>query len=182
MQKMLLSEEKYNDNLILANAKNPYREEEKQLDQFKMAAAFLVAAIHTSPLASLSGEADFIFTRVIARTAVPFFLMVTGYFLLPQYLFGRSMDKRPLRRALEKHLLLADGTFYHLWYLPAAVLGILVVWFLGRRLSFGVLTVVSLVLYAVGLFGDSCYGLTAQVPFLRRIYDVIFSISSYCKK
>lgn len=212
MKKMLLSEEKYNDDLILVNAKNPYCEEEKQLDKFKMAAAFLVAAIHTSPLASLSGEADFIFTRVIARTAVPFFLMVTGYFLLPQYLFGRSMDKRPLRRALEKHLLLylaaillylpvnlyagqfkalsaggflrlllADGTFYHLWYLPAAVFGILIVWFLGRRLPFGVLTVVSLVLYVVGLFGDSYYGLTEQVPFLRRIYDVIFSISSYTR-
>lgn len=56
------------------------------LDRFKFIAAFLVVAIHTSPLSSFSANADFLLTRVLARTAVPFFLMVTGYFLLPQYL------------------------------------------------------------------------------------------------
>ena len=153
------------------------------LDYFKAAAAFLVMAIHTSPLASFSEEADFIFTRVIARTAVPFFFMVTGYFLLPQYLFRRSMDRRPLLQSIKKHVLLyvaaillylpvnlyvghfdemsvgsffrmlfVDGSFYHLWYLPAASLGIVIVWFLGIRLPFGALAGISVVLYAVGLF------------------------------
>lgn len=53
------------------------------LDRFKFIAAFFVVAIHTSPLSSFSANADFLLTRVLARTAVPFFLMVTGYFLLP---------------------------------------------------------------------------------------------------
>lgn len=188
------------------------RERFVKLDQFKMLAAFMVTAIHTSPLADISTEADFIFTRVIARTAVPFFFMVTGYFLLPQYLFGHSMDRRPLVRALKKHLrlyltaillylpvnlyagqfkelsaggflrlLLVDGTFYHLWYLPAAVTGVLLVWFLGMRLPFGILTAVSLVLYGVGLFGDSYYGLTAQAPLLKKMYDAVFLVSSYTR-
>ncbi len=133
------------------------------LDYFKMAAAFLVVAIHTSPLASFHGDADFVLTRIIARTAVPFFLMVTGYFTLSGYLSGETADLRPLFRSVKKTLLLYmtavilylpvniyagqlkglktadflrmlifDGTFYHLWYLPAAVTGILLLVLLYR--------------------------------------------------
>jgi len=136
------------------------------LDYFKIAAALLVVAIHTSPLTSVSVEADFIFTGIIARIGVPFFFMVTGYFIMPQYLFGKSADPQPLHRFVRKTLVLYgiavavylpvnvyagqfkgagffdifrmlvfDGTFYHLWYLPAAILGVLLVWLLGRRFS-----------------------------------------------
>lgn len=44
-------------------------------------AAFLAVCNHTAPLAGLAPEADFWLTRVLARIAVPFFLMVSGYFL-----------------------------------------------------------------------------------------------------
>ena len=54
----------------------------KGIELFRVVAAFLVIAIHTSPLTTYSETADFIFTRVIARVAVPFFFMVTGYFVL----------------------------------------------------------------------------------------------------
>ncbi len=189
--------------------------EEKQYggpDYFRMAAAFLVAAIHTSPLASFSAEADFVLTRIAARVAVPFFFMATGFFVLPQYLFGHSMDNRPLRRLLKKFFLLygaaillylpvnlyagqfegvgiggvlrmvwMDGTFYHLWYLPAVMWGAVLVCFLSRRLPWTVVTGVSLFLYLIGLFGDSYYGLAEQVPALRAAYDVLFSISSYTR-
>lgn len=182
------------------------------LDGFRLTGAFLVVAIHSSPFASFSADMDFIFTRIFARMAVPFFLMMTGYFLLPQYLFRHCMDKRPLIRALQKHLLLylaavllylpvnlyagqfeglsadgifrmffTDGTFYHLWYLPAAFSGILIVWFLATCLSFGMVAGITVVLYVVGLFGDSCYGLTMQIPFLKKAYDVIFTVSSYTR-
>lgn len=182
------------------------------LDYFKLTAAFLVAAIHTSPFASFSADADFIFTRVIARVAVPFFFMVTGYFLLPQYVFGRSMDMRPLMRSLKKllylyaaavllylpvnlyagqiqdlgvwaffRMLLVDGTFYHLWYLPAAVFGVWIVWFLGRKVPYKVLLGISFVLYLIGLFGDSYYGAAEQVPALVKVYDVLFMVSSHTR-
>ena len=182
------------------------------LDYFKLAAAFLVAAIHTSPLASFSADMDFIFTRVIARVAVPFFFMVTGYFLLPQYVFGRSMDRRPLLRCLKKllylyltgiflylpvnlyagqfrdpgirdffRMVLLDGTFYHLWYLPAAVLGVWIVWFTGRRMPFKGLMGILLVLYLIGLFGDSYYGAAEQIPVLKKSYGVLFAVSSYTR-
>ena len=51
------------------------------LDWFRLAAAVLVVCIHTSPLESFAPLWDFWLTRVLARVAVPFFLMVSGHFL-----------------------------------------------------------------------------------------------------
>ena len=76
----------------------------KALDYFKLFAAFLVIAIHTSPLAGINATADFVLTRIFARIAVPFFLMVSGFFLLPQYLFDKSADFCRLRTFLKKNL------------------------------------------------------------------------------
>ena len=181
------------------------------LDRFKFIAAFLVVAIHTSPLSSFSANADFLLTRVLARTAVPFFLMVTGYFLLPQYLFEKSMDRRPLLRFLKKTVLLYgiaillylpvniyaghfqgagigelirkvlfDGTFYHLWYLPAVLLGVPLVCWAGSRLPFRILGGSCLLLYLIGLFGDSYYGFIANSP-IASFYDALFQVFSYTR-
>lgn len=182
------------------------------LDYFKIVAALLVVAIHTSPLTSVSSDADFIFTRIIARIAVPFFLMVTGYFILPQYLFERSADLRPLCRFVKKALLLYaaamifylpvniyaghfaqagiwdvlrmivfDGTLYHLWYLPASVLGMLLVVLAGRRLPFWSVTAIALILYVIGLLGDSYFGVAAAVPVLQTVYEALFRVFSYTR-
>ena len=52
------------------------------LDVFRLVAAFLVIAIHTSPLTCFGANADFFLTRVLARVAVAFFFMVTGQFMV----------------------------------------------------------------------------------------------------
>ena len=65
----------------------------KGIELFRVAAAFLVVAIHTSPLAAYSDTADFVFTRVIARVAVPFFFMATGFFVLNGTGVRRSLKK-----------------------------------------------------------------------------------------
>ena len=49
-------------------------------DRFRLIASILVISIHTSPLETLSPNADIFITRIIARTAVPFFFMVTGFY------------------------------------------------------------------------------------------------------
>ena len=121
------------------------------VDMFRVAAAFLVVAIHTSPLASFTEVGDFIVTRVVARIAVPFFFMTSGYFLISRYapnagrlqafekktaavygaaialylplnLYNRYFSMDHLLPNLIKDLVF-DGTMYHLWYLPAAMLG-----------------------------------------------------------
>ena len=63
------------------------------IDYFRLGAALLVIAIHTSPLASISEGEDFFLTRIAARVAVPFFMMASGFFLISQYAF----DNRKLQ-------------------------------------------------------------------------------------
>ncbi len=61
------------------------------IDYARLAAAILVVAIHTSPLASFGHTGDFILTRIFARTAVPFLFMTSGFFLISSY--NRNAEK-----------------------------------------------------------------------------------------
>lgn len=174
------------------------------LDLFRPAAALLVLAIHTSPLASFSPDADFFLTRILARIAVPFFFMVTGQFILSS---GASVFRyikklcviylaavllylplgiyaghyRELTPAGVFKMLFFDGTFYHLWYFPACILGLLLVTLLGRFLRPGWVAACSVVLYIIGLLGDSYFGLTTKIPLLSQCYHAMFRVFSYTR-
>lgn len=172
------------------------------LDLFRIAAAVLVVAIHTSPLTTYSPLGDFWFTRIFARVAVPFFLMVSGYFLAKQNwkATGRFLQKSlqiygaavllyfPLNwysggfatplEWLQK--LLIDGTLYHLWYFPAVILGVLIAREL-LRMGLPAALIAAAILYAVGLGGDSYYGLLSALPPLHAFYEGIFSIFTYTR-
>lgn len=78
-------------------------------------------------------------------------------------------------------MLFFDGTFYHLWYFPACILGMLLVYLMSRFLSLGSMTIVSVLLYVIGLFGDSYYGLIQKAPALEAVYGFFFQISSYTR-
>nr|WP_304970614.1 alanine racemase [uncultured Acetatifactor sp.] len=187
------------------------------LDRFRIAAALLVIAIHTSPLTSFHEGADFFLTRVLARVAVPFFFMVTGQFVAAGFLPSGEASASPkgmnrFRKYLVKtsllylfciilylpigiyaghykdltvgaalRMLFFDGTFYHLWYFPACISGILLVYLMSRFLSLRGMTIVSAVLYVIGLFGDSYYGLAAKAPAVEAVYGFLFQISSYTR-
>ncbi len=179
------------------------------IDIFRLAAAFLVVAIHTSPLASCSETGDFILTRIAARVAVPFFLMTSGFFLISQYAYDSGVLLRFVKRlaviygaailvclplnvyngyfSMEHFLpnlikdLLFDGTLYHLWYLPAAILGGVLAWLLVRAFGKKRAFAAALLLYAVGLFGDSYYGLIQGNAFLRGFYDNLFEVTDYTR-
>lgn len=185
------------------------------LDWGRMAAALLVVAIHTSPFATYSAGADWFFTRVLARTAVPLFLLISGFFLLPDYLFADKPDAQAQKRVqtfLLKNgklylaavllylplgfyaglyqrcsltdwlrLLLVDGTFYHLWYFPAVLTAVVLLCFLRRWLPPKPLTGLALLLYGVGLLGDSYYGLAQQSGLLSAFYELLFQACSYTR-
>ncbi len=178
------------------------------LDRFRLIAAVLVIAIHTSPLLSFWEAGDFFLTRVLARVAVPFFLMVTGQFLL-----GRQVEeKKRISKFLRENLLLYgiavllylpigiyaghyreltvgkllrmlvfDGSFYHLWYFPACLLGVPLVYMLEQRLGRKGAGITSAVLYGIGLLGDSYYGLIVNVPVLSELYEWFFQVCSYTR-
>lgn len=214
------------------------------LDRFRLVAALLVIAIHTSPLTVFSEDADFFFTRVLARVAVPFFFMLTGHFTLGSLFFSDpavtpcpphfpkgnrrrapkqgadascGLGSRPVSLSMLKQglvklcllyglsillylplgiyaghykkltlggvlkMLLFDGTFYHLWYFPACILGVLLVSLLCRNFNLKCVTIISALLYIIGLFGDSYFGLAEKVPFLHTAYEAMFQIFSYTR-
>ena len=172
------------------------------LDLFRLTAVLLVVMNHTSPLSDVSAMADFWLTRVLARVAVPFFLMTTGYFLSWDHWAGAGRQVKKLcllygvcvllylpvnlyagsftgpADILRK--LLVDGTFYHLWYFPAAIPGIVIVRWLSR-FGLRVALPAAALLYLIGLGGDSYYGLVSQIPPLRAFYDGVFTLCGYTR-
>ena len=172
------------------------------LDRFRLLSALLVVCNHTSPLDSFAPGADFWLTRVLARVAVPFFFMVSGYFLSQRNWAhtGKFLKKTALVYALVVVLylplnwynggfasplqwlqkLLLDGTLYHLWYFPAVLLGVVIARNLARLPAPAALSLAGL-LYLVGVGGDSYYGFTVAAPVLKTLYDGIFLVFSYTR-
>lgn len=179
------------------------------LDSFRVISAILIIAIHTSPLLSINVTADFILTRIIARAAVPFFFLVTGYFMYPhleeqdtKYVLGfckkigiiyliaillylplnfyTGYFKNITITQMGKDLIF-DGTFYHLWYLPAVILGVLLTSSFILKAGVKNALALSFILYVIGLGGDSYYGLVSQTDGLKNFYDFLFGISSYTR-
>ena len=179
------------------------------IDYFRMVAAVLVVAIHTSPLLSFHETADFVLTRVIARVGVPFFLMTSGFFLITRYrqdgeklkgfvkktalLYGVAIvlylplnwyngyfnEKNFLPRLIQD--LVFDGTMYHLWYLPASILGGAIAWYLMKKCGMPTAFLIAGLLYLVGLGGDSYYGAVEGITLVKRFYDLLFQIFDYTR-
>ncbi|MCI8426741.1 MAG: serine racemase VanT catalytic subunit [Lachnospira sp.] len=179
------------------------------IDCFRMIAALLIVAIHTSPLLSFNETADFILTRIIGRVAVPFFFMTSGFFLISRYSCNNEKLKTFIKKtaviygiaiviyipiniykgyfSMDNLLLniikdiIFDGTFYHLWYLPASIIGAALAWYMVRRLGYSKALIISALLYIVGLFGDSYFGIAEQIEVLKQFYSLIFQVSDYTR-
>ncbi len=178
------------------------------IDTFRIIAALMIVAIHTYPLTTINENIDYIITRVLFRIAVPFFLMVTGYFIIPASLKNKeTLKKYTLKIAkiyaisiliflplnLYNHYftntswigilkdIFINGTFYHLWYFPALLLGLWITYFLLKIKNNKIKISSFLLLYSIGLFGDSYYGFIKDISFLEPIYHFIFSLFDYTR-
>lgn len=179
------------------------------VDYFRVIAALLVVAIHISPLGNINETADFILTRIIGRVAVPFFFMTSGFFIFSDPQKSENRIKNFLKKTtvlyaiamiiyipvniytgyfktnnlLPKILkdILINGTIYHLWYLPAAILGGIVAWFLIDKMGHKRALNIGICMYLIGLFGDSYFGVIENIPILARFYDYIFKVSNYTR-
>lgn len=74
------------------------------IDYFRLIAAFMVIAIHTSPLSVWNEGIDFLITYCVGRIAVPFFFMTTGYFVLAPYVLSNFKKKSPIHKYLVKNI------------------------------------------------------------------------------
>lgn len=179
------------------------------IDYFRFIAALLIVAIHTSPLSSFSETGNFIFTRIVSRVAVPFFFMTSGFFLISRYTCNAEKLEAFIKKTtliygvaillyipinvyngyfkMDNLLpniikdIVFDGTLYHLWYLPASIIGAAIAWYLVKKLNYPKALMVASVLYLIGLFGDSYYGITEKISCLNSLYTYIFQVTDYTR-
>ncbi len=178
------------------------------LDSYRFMVALLIVAIHIYPLTSISENVDFAFSRIFARIAVPIFLMITGYFVLEKSLEDKKVLKKYTWKIAKIYVLsmliyfplniynhyfsnnnflmilkdiLWNGTFYHLWYFPALLLGIWITYYLLKIKNKTIKISSFLLLYLLGLLGDSYYGFTENIPVLHSFYTHIFQIFDYTR-
>lgn len=178
----------------------------KNIDLFRLIASLMIVAIHIYPFATINMDIDYTFTRILFRIAVPFFLMITGFFLLPKALSNKEKLEKYTLKILKIYIIsmliyfpiniyngylkdidvftflkdiFIDGPFYHLWYFPALMLGLWITYYFIKKLRYPL--VLFLILYGIGLFGDSYYGLISSLPIVKEFYGFLFMIFGYTR-
>ena len=144
---------------------------------FMVTGHFVVAGFLPSGKAAPSTKSMVRFRKFLAKTSMLYLFCIILY--LPVGIYAGHYKDMSVGVLLR--MLFFDGTFYHLWYFPACIMGVALVYLLSRFLSLGAMTAVSAVLYAIGLLGDSYYGLVETVPALEAFYGFLFQISSYTR-
>ncbi len=184
------------------------KEKQISIDKFRIIAAILIIAIHTYPLISINETLDFAFTHVFCRIGVPMFLMITGYFILPKAIQDRKQLIKYTIKIAKVYLIcmilylpvniyagklkgidaigilkeiLINGTFYHLWYFPALILGIWITYLIVKSMKNKKSAIVFFILFVIGLFGDSYYGISEKIDLTKNIYNFIFNIFNYTR-
>lgn len=145
------------------------------IDLIKFICAILVFTIHVFPIrdgaSATTDLINYVLLRGLCRIAVPFFFVCSGYFLF-QKMSIYDLDVNIIKNYCFKilkllgtwQLLLFFGHKDHLWYLSATVVAVIAVSICFHlRLKFGLMCLLSCVLYCIGLLGDAYYGLFAPL-------------------
>jgi len=169
------------------------------IDSFRLLAALGVVCLHVGPLEGLYGSVgDFI--RLFGKWAVPFFFMLSGYFLaknLTEERLVNSISKIVLIFASSSLLMLPllilnrglggayfhlttfnflrDGTYFHLWYLSSSVLGMFLILVLVRLKLTKLLPFIAfttIIMYLI--FGAYFYKSQETLEFFRHLSSLGF--------
>ncbi|MBR2523617.1 MAG: acyltransferase [Clostridiales bacterium] len=173
------------------------------IDVFKMICAVLVIAIHSDLFIDVNDLLYLNFTNGIARIAVPFFFVVSGYFF-----YDRVVRERPVRPYLLKILIfflcftLVDGLTYFLlnpesvladvwdflhmvflsgarlkyWYMTSLLLALVIVIPFWKKKLIWPCLVAGILLYIVMMTSDSYFVLFHNV-LPGKFYETVFT---YC--
>lgn len=165
--------------------------------------AFLVISLHTSIFASINLGLNSIIAKGIARIAVPFFFISTGYFMVKNitkngyvkgfvkrigliYLLISVIDIILIMPYVSMRLsgdfvykikyIFIGGITESLWYIPAIIFAVVLVSIFLKKNWIKPLIVVSILLYIIGLLGDSYFGLIKNTPLevVINFYNNIF--------
>ena len=177
------------------------------LDVAKFISAFLVVCIHTGPLLDVDATGNFILVQILARLAVPFFFVASGFLFFRKLDFKREYNdyenKAQLKHYLWRlckiyiiwtilylpftYLLLKGqdgitvnsvllyvrdffftGSFYHLWFLPALLVAVPVVYICLFKLGLGKTILFGFLLYLIGM----------QIPGIQSVYQAYLQVFS----
>jgi len=156
------------------------------IDVLRLVFAVLVVSIHTMAFQSINENLRIANSMGIARLAVPFFFMVSGYFLYNR-INSEKEPKSTLKRLLILYVswvlieiitlfpmvlsnldappiflierLLFMGITGSLWYISSLIIAIFVISPLLKKDKILLLIIIGFVLYLFGATGDTYYGL-----------------------
>lgn len=112
------------------------------------------------------------------KKLIGYYLAATLLYLPINLYAGRLFPFQPFRLI---RALLIDGSFYHLWYFPAIITGIWLIFLMSRKVSTKGIFIICTFLYIIGLLGDSYYGLIENIPILSPLYSNVFAVFSYTR-
>ena len=156
------------------------------MDVFKFICAILIVIIHVQIFSSGESKAlDWVnlsLYKYIARIAVPFFFVASGFFLFRKVEVNNP-DIKTVGIYLAKNLkvfaiwsiILIFGQKFHLWYMQSLVVAVGIVFLLLKLgLKPKIIFLISTILYAIGLFGDSYYGIIKDIEIINNIFTKYF--------
>ncbi|MGN0500520.1 MAG: acyltransferase family protein [Ruminococcus sp.] len=183
-----INQDIYNENRPLTKLPSNYCFD--GIDLIKFICAFLVCIIHISPLPTesllYSNYINFGFQQYICRIAVPFYFMASGFFLFRK-IDLTNIDTNRIQKYCFKTLrllgtwtlLLVVGWTGHLWYLGALVVAVVLISVLLKyHIKFKYIALLSILLYIIGLLGDSYHGIIEPLKNIN-IFSFIFSGYEY---
>ena len=141
------------------------------IDIMKFVCSILICIIHIKPFPDgafpNSNQINLLFQIYICRIAVPFYFISSGFFL-----FKKIDINNPNKEIIKKYcfkILKLLGIWYvillntnkgQLWYLGSLVFSVFIIYYLLiKKLSLKKIIIISILLYIIGLLGDSYYGL-----------------------
>ena len=164
------------------------------IDKARWLLAYLILIIHFRPLSGFDPTVDFASAQVVARIAVPFYFMTTGFFMdYAQTDKVKAWLKNILRLTLIWSLIylpfrlsayftgqaniLMDilhlGVHVHLWYLPASIFAVLSLGFLLKHMHIKMILWIGFILYIFGLFGDAYHGFSSIIGIENLVDDYL---------
>lgn len=174
------------------------------VDSFKAIAAFFVISLHVTYLNANQEVVDFL--RLFSRFSVPFFFMVSGFFLAKKANQGSSdlsNFESNIRNVMSLMVvsypiyavvyfftkgkpdvdigILISGTYYHLWFLGSMLIGFMSVWFLmGMGRVFPPLASVVILIFAFfsGMY-DRYFGFDMEYHLIEYFISIPFIYFGY---
>jgi serine/alanine racemase len=174
------------------------------LNIMKLLMAFFVMVVHFSPFKTIDPLLHFISIHGFPRIAVPFFFLCSGYLLSEAGKISQERLKKTLKKLVSLYLFwtllhlplimielshfasnepswisltrnfLFEGSFLHLWYLLASIIGLVIITSLLKWFSIKTVALISLVLFIFGVLGDSYYGFSVGLRGLSEVMNILF--------